>query len=104
MREIVIYYIYVITKQVEECVIRVCYKLYIGKIPCKSIESIFISHPMNLRYAYMITLESDGMSHSKKIAYSISKIPNSQNERKQTGPNGAFGSLHFRGIGIHSIK
>jgi hypothetical protein len=52
----------------------------------------------------MITLESDGMSHSKKIAYSISKIPNSQNERKQTGPNGAFGSLHFRGIGIHSIK
>ena len=24
---------------------KVCYKLYIGKITCKSIESIFISHP-----------------------------------------------------------
>jgi hypothetical protein len=35
----------------------------------------------------MITLESSGMSHSKKIAYSISKILTSQNERKQTGPN-----------------
>jgi hypothetical protein len=34
----------------------------------------------------MITLESGGMSHSKKIAYSISKIPIPQNERKQTGP------------------
>jgi hypothetical protein len=34
----------------------------------------------------MITLESGGMSHSKKIAYSISKIPIHQNERKQTGP------------------
>ena len=65
-----------------------CYKLYIGKITCKSIESISISHPMNLRYAYMITLESGGMSHSKKIAYSISKIPIPRNERKQTGPNG----------------
>jgi hypothetical protein len=31
-------------------------------------------------------LESGGMSHSKKIAYSISKIPIPQNERKQTGP------------------
>jgi hypothetical protein len=44
MREIVIYYIYVISKQVEEC-----YKLCIGKIVCKSIESISISHLMNLR-------------------------------------------------------
>jgi hypothetical protein len=34
----------------------------------------------------MITLESGGMSHSKKIAYFISKIPIPQNERKQTGP------------------
>jgi hypothetical protein len=34
----------------------------------------------------MITLESGGMSHSKKIAHSISKIPIPQNERKQTGP------------------
>jgi hypothetical protein len=33
----------------------------------------------------MITLESGGMSHSKKIAYSISKITIPQNERKQTG-------------------
>jgi hypothetical protein len=36
----------------------------------------------------MITLESGGMSHSKKIAYSISKIPIPQNEKKQTGPKG----------------
>jgi hypothetical protein len=34
----------------------------------------------------MITLESGGMSHSKKIIYYISKIPISQNEMKQTGP------------------
>jgi hypothetical protein len=34
----------------------------------------------------MITLESGGMSHSEKIAYSISKILIPQNERKQTGP------------------
>jgi hypothetical protein len=34
----------------------------------------------------MITLESGGMSHSKKIVYSISKIPIPQNERKQTRP------------------
>jgi hypothetical protein len=34
----------------------------------------------------MINLESGGMSHSKKITYSISKIPIPQNERKQTGP------------------
>jgi hypothetical protein len=34
----------------------------------------------------MITLKSGGMSHSKKIVYSISKIPIPQNERKQTGP------------------
>jgi hypothetical protein len=32
----------------------------------------------------MITLESGGMS--KKIVYSINKIPIPQNERKQTGP------------------
>ena len=43
----------------------------------------------------MITLESGGMSHSKKIAYSISKIPIPQNERKQTGP-------HCK-IGYHSL-
>jgi hypothetical protein len=30
----------------------------------------------------MITLESSGMSHSKKIAYFISKISIPQNERK----------------------
>jgi hypothetical protein len=42
MREIVIYYIYIIAAQVEECT-------YIGKITCKSIKSIFISHLMNLR-------------------------------------------------------
>jgi hypothetical protein len=34
----------------------------------------------------MITLESGGMSHPKKLAYSISKIAITQNERKQTGP------------------
>jgi hypothetical protein len=34
----------------------------------------------------MITLESGGMSHSKKLAYSNSKIQITQNERKQTGP------------------
>jgi hypothetical protein len=34
----------------------------------------------------MITLESGGMSHSKKIAYFNRKIPIPQNERKQTGP------------------
>jgi hypothetical protein len=55
----------------------VCYKLYIGKIACKYIESIYISQPMNLRYAYMITLERGGISH---------KIPISQNESKETGP------------------
>jgi hypothetical protein len=55
----------------------VCYKLYIGKIACKYIESIYISQSMNLRYAYMITLERGGMSH---------KIPISQNESKGTGP------------------
>ena len=43
---------------------------------------------MNLRYAYMIILESGEMSHSKKIVYSISKIPIPPNERKQTGPKG----------------
>jgi hypothetical protein len=31
----------------------------------------------------MITLESGVMSHSKKIAYSISKIPISRNERNK---------------------
>jgi hypothetical protein len=44
MREISCIYIYVIAKQVEEC-----YKLNIRNIACKSIESISISHPMNLR-------------------------------------------------------
>jgi hypothetical protein len=34
----------------------------------------------------MITLESGGMSHSKKIAYSISKISIPKNETKQMGP------------------
>jgi hypothetical protein len=45
-----------------------------------------MSHPMNLRYAYIITLESGGISYSKKIAYFISKIPIPRNERKQTEP------------------
>jgi hypothetical protein len=36
----------------------------------------------------MITLESGEISRSKKIVYSISKIPIHQNERKQTGPKG----------------
>jgi hypothetical protein len=89
----------------------VCYKLYIKNISCKSIESISISHPMNLRYAYMITLESGGMPHSKKLAYSISKIPIHQNERKQTGPkpNAHFARLkvcknHLKtqGKGLHA--
>jgi hypothetical protein len=44
MREIIIHYIYVIEKQVEEC-----YKLYIRIIACKSIELISISYLMNLR-------------------------------------------------------
>ena len=44
----------------------------------------------------MITLESGGMSHSKKIAYSISKIPIPQNERKQTGPkNNSLPHVYF---------
>jgi hypothetical protein len=43
----------------------------------------------------MITLESGGMSHSKKIAYSISKIPIPRNERKQTGP---YSKLNKEGI------
>jgi hypothetical protein len=34
----------------------------------------------------MITLENGGMSYSKKIAYSISKISIPQDERKQIGP------------------
>jgi hypothetical protein len=34
----------------------------------------------------MITLESGGMSYSKKIAYYNSKILIPKNERKQTGP------------------
>jgi hypothetical protein len=45
MREIVIYYICVIAKQVDECAISCTSK----KIVCKSIKSISISHPMNLR-------------------------------------------------------
>jgi hypothetical protein len=45
MREIIIYYIYVITNHVEVCVISCTSK----KISFKSIESIFISHLMNLR-------------------------------------------------------
>jgi hypothetical protein len=36
----------------------------------------------------MITLESRGMSHSKKLGYSNSKIPIPQNERKQMGLRG----------------
>jgi hypothetical protein len=36
----------------------------------------------------MITLKNGGMSHSKKIAYYISKILIPQNERKQTGHKG----------------
>jgi hypothetical protein len=34
----------------------------------------------------MITLESGVMLYSKKLAYSINKIPIPRNERKQTGP------------------
>jgi hypothetical protein len=45
MREIVIYYIYVIAKQVKEYAISCASK----KIACQSIESISVSHPMNLR-------------------------------------------------------
>jgi hypothetical protein len=60
MREIVIYYIHVITKQVEECAISCTSEKYYVNL------SISISHPINLRYAYMITFESGGMSHSKK--------------------------------------
>jgi hypothetical protein len=40
----------------------------------------------------MISLESGGMTHSKKIAYSNSKISIHQNERKQTGPKGNLSS------------
>jgi hypothetical protein len=36
----------------------------------------------------MITLESGGMSHSKKIVYFNSEISIPQNKRKQTGPKG----------------
>jgi hypothetical protein len=50
MREIVIYYIHVIMKQVKEGAISCTSE----KIVCKSIESISISHSINLRYAYMI--------------------------------------------------
>jgi hypothetical protein len=42
-----------------------CYKLYVRKVACKSIESISIYYSMNLRYAY-INFGSCGMSHSKK--------------------------------------
>jgi hypothetical protein len=40
IRQIVIHYIYVIEKQVEEC-----YKLYTRKVTCKSIELVSISCP-----------------------------------------------------------
>jgi hypothetical protein len=44
-----------------------CYKLYIRKATYKPIESIYISHDsMNSRYAYILILESYGMSRSKK--------------------------------------
>jgi hypothetical protein len=46
----------------------------------------------------MITLESGGMSYSKKLAYSISKIPIPRNERKQTGPYGADFGGHDEGM------
>jgi hypothetical protein len=45
----------------------------------------------------MITLESGGMSHSKKIAYSNSKIQIPQNKRKQTGPKGIFSYIWIEG-------
>jgi hypothetical protein len=38
----------------------------------------------------MISFEIGGVSYSKKIAYSISKILIPQNERKQTGPKRKF--------------
>jgi hypothetical protein len=46
----------------------------------------------------MITLESGGMSHPKKIVYSISKIPIPQNENKQTGPQGNWGEIISHGL------
>jgi hypothetical protein len=46
----------------------------------------------------MITLESGGMSYSKKIVYSISKISIPQNERKQTGPKRSNGLKQISGI------
>jgi hypothetical protein len=46
----------------------------------------------------MITLESGGMSYSKKIAYSISKIPIPRNERKQTGPESFTWAIFCRVI------
>jgi hypothetical protein len=63
MREIVIHHIYVIEKQVKECVINCTLEKYIA---CKSIESISIFHPINLRYANIYTLESYVMTRSKK--------------------------------------
>jgi hypothetical protein len=55
----------------------------------------------------MITLESGGMSYSKKIAYSISKIPIPQNERKQTGPyrNNRWASNAYKySISIYPLR
>jgi hypothetical protein len=52
-------------------------------------------------------LESGGMSHSKKIAYSIIKIPIPQNERKQTGPYSFWNkwTIHYNQFGklIYSL-
>jgi hypothetical protein len=46
----------------------------------------------------MITLESGGMPHSKKIAYSTSKISIPQNEKKKTGPKslGTKTAQHYK--------
>jgi hypothetical protein len=79
--------IYILHLYYNEASIIMYYKLYIEKISCKIIESIFIFHLMDLRYGYMITLESGSISHSKKIVYSNSKIPIPSNERKQMGSN-----------------
>jgi hypothetical protein len=50
----------------------VCYKLYIGKIVCKSIESISIFHPHEFEIDLYDNFEK--CHFLKKIVYCISKI------------------------------
>jgi hypothetical protein len=52
----------------------------------------------------MITLEISGMSYSKKIAYSINKIPITQNEIKQTGPKENTQNKHYNQIAKSRIQ